>query len=256
MIQGIDKFREHFADFSDKYVLIGGVACSLCMRESDIEFRLTNDFDIVLYVEALDHKFGTALWQFIKDGGYRTKQKSTGDRQFYRFDEPLNADYPKSLELFSRAPEGIKLPKEAHLTPLPMEDELSSLSAILVQEDYYDYVKSGMKEVDGVSIVETYHLIVLKLRAWMDLRARREIGEQVDSKRVKKHRNDIFRLFQTVEPNHREEVPEAIRKDIAEGLEMLRSEANINLEALGVHSFDIKDIVNTLSSIYSLDASA
>ncbi|MBK6723647.1 MAG: hypothetical protein IPG58_10380 [Acidobacteria bacterium] len=33
MVKGIEKFKEHFAGFDDKYILIGGSACDLAMAE-------------------------------------------------------------------------------------------------------------------------------------------------------------------------------------------------------------------------------
>jgi hypothetical protein len=33
MVKGIDQFKAHFADFADRYVLIGGAACYLAMEE-------------------------------------------------------------------------------------------------------------------------------------------------------------------------------------------------------------------------------
>ncbi len=31
MVKGLDLFRDHFRDFADRYVLIGGTACDLVM---------------------------------------------------------------------------------------------------------------------------------------------------------------------------------------------------------------------------------
>ena len=56
MVRGLDKFREHFAGFGDRYVLIGA-ASYLVMNEAGVEFRATKDLDIVLCTESLD-----ALW--------------------------------------------------------------------------------------------------------------------------------------------------------------------------------------------------
>jgi hypothetical protein len=42
MVKGIDQFKAHFANFADRYVLIGGVACYLAMEEAGLEFRVTN----------------------------------------------------------------------------------------------------------------------------------------------------------------------------------------------------------------------
>jgi hypothetical protein len=48
MVRGMEVFREHFADFADCYVLIGGAACDLLMEEAGLLFRVTKDLDIVM----------------------------------------------------------------------------------------------------------------------------------------------------------------------------------------------------------------
>lgn len=57
MIQGLDTFRVHFAQFADRYVLIGGVAASLAMEDAGLDFRATKDLDMVLVVVAIDMHF-------------------------------------------------------------------------------------------------------------------------------------------------------------------------------------------------------
>jgi hypothetical protein len=42
-----------------------------------MDFRATKDLDIVLYVEALHENFVRAFWQFVEEGGYENKQRST-----------------------------------------------------------------------------------------------------------------------------------------------------------------------------------
>jgi hypothetical protein len=41
------------------------------------------------------------------------------------------------LELFSRTPDALHLSDEAHLTPIPVDEGQSSLSAILLDDGYY-----------------------------------------------------------------------------------------------------------------------
>lgn len=57
MVEGPDRFRTHFADFTDHYVMIGGTACSNAMESVGIQFRSTKDLDIVLCIETLDVPF-------------------------------------------------------------------------------------------------------------------------------------------------------------------------------------------------------
>ena len=41
MIDGIELFKERFADYSDCYTVIGGTACDILMTEAGLDFRAT-----------------------------------------------------------------------------------------------------------------------------------------------------------------------------------------------------------------------
>ena len=56
------------------------------------------------------------------------------------------------IELFTRKPDAIILPEDAVLTPLPIDEEISSLSAILLNDDYYDFLKQGRVRVPDVKM--------------------------------------------------------------------------------------------------------
>ena len=43
------------------------------------------------------------------------------------------------IELFSRTPKGLGLAEGSHLTPLLIEEAAASLSAILLDENYYAF---------------------------------------------------------------------------------------------------------------------
>ena len=90
MVEGLDRFAEHFAAYADQYVLIGGAACTLAMEDVGQSFRATKDLDIVLCMEALKPDFVAAFWEFVRDGAYRIQEKATGQRQYYRFLKPAN----------------------------------------------------------------------------------------------------------------------------------------------------------------------
>ena len=109
MIKGLDVFRRHFEHYTDRYVLIGGVAATLAMEEAGLDFRATKDIDLVLVVEAMDVEFGQHFWQFVMDGGYQVRERSEGKPHFYRFQKPMNLSFPVMLELFSRMPDGLVL---------------------------------------------------------------------------------------------------------------------------------------------------
>jgi predicted nucleotidyltransferase len=50
-MEGLDKFREAFADFADNYVIIGGTACDITMTNTVMRPRATHDIDMIVIVE-------------------------------------------------------------------------------------------------------------------------------------------------------------------------------------------------------------
>ena len=94
---------------------------------------------MVLIVEGLTNEFGEKLWEFIHDGGYRNKASNGGKTQFYRFDKPEDDSYPKMIELFCR--KDFELREMTGITPIHIDDTVSSLSAILLDDDYYQILK-------------------------------------------------------------------------------------------------------------------
>jgi hypothetical protein len=252
LVKGLDLFREHFRGFADRYLLIGGTACDLAMGEAGLEFRATRDLDIVLCIEALDKEFVEAFWSFIRDGNYRVQEKSTGGKQYYRFQKPETKGYPSMLELFSRKPDALLLDDESHLTPIPTDKDVSSLSAILLSDDYYYFLRAGRKESDGLVFVGPEHLVPLKARAWLDLSERKSKGEAIDSRSIRKHRNDVFRLYLILRPDFDGEVPDSIKGDMKEFLSRMDKEA-IDLRSLGLGETGIESVLAGFRKVYVLD---
>lgn len=236
MVRGLEVFRDFFAPHAGQYVLIGGTAASLAMEEAGLEFRATKDLDIVLHVEALDPAFGRHFWAFVKAGGYTICESSAGSPAFYRFLKPSAANFPAQLELFSRTPAGIELEPDSHLTPIPLDEEVSSLSAILLDDDYYRFVMERRKGSDGLSWVGAECLIPLKASAWLDLSARREKGVHVDSKAVDKHRNDVMRLSQLLAPGMRVELPAKIYGHLMDFLGRVEDDQSFDPKPLGLRT--------------------
>ncbi|MGJ8638025.1 MAG: hypothetical protein ACSHYA_01410 [Opitutaceae bacterium] len=253
MVDGLDRFQAHFADYADRYVLIGGTASSLAIDEvGGGPFRSTKDLDIVLCIEALDRKFVEVFWDFVKQGGYETRQKSTGKRLFYRFYTPVDKSYPYMLELFARVPDALDLKADVGLTPIPVDEAVSSLSAILMDDDYYGLVMDRRRDVNGLSIIGADILIPLKAQAYMDLTNRKAAGERIDSKNINKHKNDIFRLFTVLDRNVECPLPVRIQGDLTAALTRLSQEV-VDLKSLGLRRITLSEVLTSLSRFYGLN---
>lgn len=194
MVTGLELFARVFRPFQSQYVLIGGSACDWLGNRLGVSFRPTKDLDLVVCAEAVTPEFGAALWQFIRDGGYQPYFRKDETRCLYRFVSPTEMDYPAMIELFSRI-EMPRPPSDLRIIPLPLGEDNSSLSAILLDADCYAFIRGHCRDIDGVSTLGPAELIVLKALAWMDLYRRRARGESVKEHDFRKHRQDVFRLL-------------------------------------------------------------
>ena len=233
MVRGFESFQSWFAGYEDCYTIIGGTACDLIMSEAGQDFRATKDIDLVLILEALTAEFCTRFWEYIDAGGYEHRNKSTGNPQFYRFTRPRNVNFPAMIELFSRKTDAISLPEGAVLTPIPLEESIASLSAILLDDSYYQFLREGKYVLNGITVLGAPYIIPFKMKAWLDLSERKASGASVDSKDIRKHRNDVFRLTQLLNPSEQIQAPAAVLGDISRFVELSANE-DFNLRQLGI----------------------
>lgn len=251
MVRGLDLFRQAFADHASQFVLIGGTAATLAMEGAGLGFRATKDLDVVLHIEALDASFGTTFWRFIESGRYEVRQASaTGRPVHYRFQRPADERYPAMLELFCRAPDGISLGPGAHLTPIPISEAVASLSAILLDDDYYAFVMGGRRVVDGLPWVAEDRLIPLKAVAWLDLSGRAARGESIDSRDIRKHANDILRLSQLLAPGTVIDAGAKITADLNRFLDNVLADGTVDPRPLGLRD-SLADLVTRIRAAYA-----
>ena len=140
-----------------------------------------------------------AIWQFVEEGnfkaGKRVNKQGVNVYALYRFtlqDDSL--DYPKKIEILSRHSELLGEPSGFHIEPIPTDEDRHSLSAIIMDDDYYDFTIHQAEEKDGLMIANNYALIVLKMHAYLNLLAERAAGKKVNSDDIKKHRSDVLKL--------------------------------------------------------------
>lgn len=251
MVTGIESFKEWFKGNESQYAIIGGTACDILMTEEGLDFRATKDIDLVLIIEAVDAAFGRKFWDYVKQAGYEHRNKSSGVPQFYRFSHPTSNRYPAMIELFTRKLDAIQLPDDAVLTPLPMDEDISSLSAILLDDDYYEFLKQGKVTVDGVTVLDAAYLIPFKAKAWMDLTDRKAAGEHVDSKNIKKHKNDVFRLTELLDPTVEIVTPSGVYEDMQKFVDRMENET-VDVKQLGLVGRTKEQILQESVELYAL----
>jgi hypothetical protein len=251
VVVGIEAFRRHFEAHADKYVLIGGAACDLLFTEAGLPYRATKDFDIVICVEVVDATFAKAFADFIDAAGYQKRAVYDGERRFYRVEDPTDRSFPHMIELFARPVAALDLPNGDRYARLTVEEAILSLSALLLDADYYALLQGGGRTLEGVSILEANLLVPFKARAFLDLSARKAAGESVDSDDIKKHRNDVFRLIQLLPATGELVLPDSIKADLQRFVEAMTE------DPVDPKSFDVPmsrdEWVDILKRYYALD---
>lgn len=148
------------------------------------------------------------------------------------------------LELFSRVPDSLETTeKDSALISIPVEEDVSSLSAILLDSVYYDFIHQNIRIIEDLPVIGPEVLIPLKARAWLDLTTRKNAGETIDSRNIKKHRNDVIRLFPLLPGNLSLNCPQEIKADLNQFTVKIVSDAEINLKALGIRTQSLNTII-------------
>lgn len=255
MVAGLDKFREAFAGFTDNYVIIGGTACDIALSDTDMRPRATDDIDMILIVEKVTKEYGEAFWQFIRDGEYKAGKRKKDDMSpaytLYRFTTE-KAGYPVQIELLSRHSDVLGEPSGFHIEPIPLSDDLSSLSAIMMDDDYYDLTVTNSAVENSVRVATPVSLICLKARAYLNLLSERAAGRKVNSKDIRKHKTDVLKLIATASIPEPVAVPKAVFDCVMEYAAAIESDlpSRSLQDALDRDSEVIQAFVDTLKESF------
>lgn len=256
-MEGLEKFREAFEAYSDNYVIIGGTACEMVMSGTVVRPRATHDIDMIVIVENMSAAFAEKFWQFIREGGYRPekrkpKEGETSRYELYRFVEG-KPGYPAMIELLSRHPDTLGYPKGLVIEPLPMDAEASSLSAIIMDDDYYYFTVAHSILTDGIRHASPEALIALKTRAYLNLKQDKAAGQHVNSKDIKKHRSDVLKNVAIME-DAAVTAPDAIVSCVKSFVASVRSEwetlAEPLAKSLGQDAAFVEGLLDVLDGLF------
>jgi hypothetical protein len=95
-------------------------------------------------------------------------------------------------------------------------------------------------------------LICLKAKAYLDLRARKEQGADVDTDDIEKHKKDVFRLTPMLTEGARYALPEEMESDMREFVTRVADELpNENfLRAAGLGAQHVEGLLDVVKRAY------
>ena len=126
-----------------------------------------------------------------------------------------------------------------------------SLSALLLDDNYYDLLKKGSVDINGISVLRIESLVLFKMKAYLDLSQRKLNGESIDSKVIKKHRNDVIRLVVHIDYETKLYVSLDVMRDIQAFMQHLKIPQQL-LNQLGLNHTSPKDIFDIIQTTYVL----
>ena len=152
---------------------------------------------MTVIVENMTPSFAKRFWEFVKEAGYRPEKRKQiegepAKYELYRFVDGKTG-YPEMIELLSRHPDILGEPSNLVIEPLPIDGDVSSLSAIIMDDDFYHFTIKHSKLTDGVRHADSAALVCLKTRAYLNLLQDKAEGKHVNSKDIKKHRSDVLK---------------------------------------------------------------
>lgn len=216
----LTSFREAFQEYTDYYTVIGGTACMILMEEASRDFRATKDVDMILIMEDGGKEFCKTFWEYILRGNYTCGWKDS-EPHYYRFTEPISG-FPSQIELFSKRAD---FELDSRIIPVHIDDDVSSLSAIALDEDFYAFMKNGRRVVDGISVLGAEYIIPFKMYAWLNNTDMKKQGIRVNSDDIKKHKNDVFRLLPLINPDMKIQTDGNVRETVISFIEKMGPEA-------------------------------
>ena len=255
MVRGLDIFKKYFEEYPDNYIIIGGTACDLILDEAGFIPRATKDIDIILIVEALNAGFVKQFWQFIVDGNYERKEKNEDERKYYRFMKPKNIKFPFQIELFARNPDLLDFDGQSYLTPIPVDDNLTSLSAIIMNDDYYHFMLEHSVLGNGLHLANIEALICLKAKAYLEITERIANGSKEDAKQLRKHKGDVFRLAVMLTGNDEFKLPESVKAHLQAFVDVITEELpdKAIFKEIGLNSISVENILKQLIKSFELN---
>lgn len=203
---GLSHFQHYFQDFKEHYVVVGGFATVMLLdRELEGHGKATHDIDLVLLTTS-SNEMSRRIKDYVTDGGYIIQKGSKDQYNYYRFLDPDKEGFAREIELFASNENDLPLDHQQRIIPIDPEEGLYSLSAIMLDAEYFQIFKANIISTDGVPHTNSVATILLKMSAFYDLKERGD-------KKWKKHRRDIFKLILTLTGDEHIELTKKMMED-------------------------------------------
>lgn len=242
---GLSHFQDYCKDLDDNYVVVGGFATLMLLdKELEGHGKATFDIDLVLLTNN-SIEMSQRIKQYIKEGDYKIQIGKKEQYKYYRFLEPQKENFAKEIELFALNENDLDLEDSQRIIPIDPEEGLYSLSAIMLDPEYFKMIKNNIDKSGRAPCTNTQATMMLKMSAFYDLRNRND-------KKWKKHRRDILKLVLLLTGDEHIELTGRMKQDFETFMEHVKNE----LDQKAIKSFGdglpiIKEqVIKTMEQVF------
>ncbi len=93
--------------------------------------------------------------------------------------------------------------------------------------------------------------MLFKAKAWLDLSVRKKLGGNVDSRDIKKHKNDVFRLSALLSPTLKVDIHGEVKNDLVEFINACKDDIT-DSKSLGLSGLSQSDILERIKIFYGI----
>ena len=184
---GLSHFQDYCKDFGEHYVVVGGFATIMLLdKELQDHGKATFDIDLVL-LTTTSVEMSKKIKEYVQEGEYTIQIGDKDQYRYYRFIEPKKENFAKEIELFASNENDLNLDDNQRIIPIDPEEGLYSLSAIMLDPEYFNMIKDNVEKDLRAPCTNTQATIMLKISAFNDLK-------KTGNKKWRKHRSDILKL--------------------------------------------------------------
>jgi hypothetical protein len=124
----------------------------------------------------------------------------------------------------------------------------------MANDDYYHYLLENSELKNSLHIAKTEALICLKAKAYLEIASRIEGGSKEESKKLRKHKGDVFRLAVMLTEENIFKLPEPIKSDLQEFVDTInRNLPPISIfKEMGLSNISIEKMFNQIIKIFQL----
>jgi hypothetical protein len=123
-----------------------------------------------------------------------------------------------------------------------------------MDDDYYNFTVEHSQLDNGIHLANTEALIGLKAKAFLDYKTRKESGEKIDDRQLRKHKMDVFRLVLLLTPEDNFKITPSIKTDIVNFAEAVKNDLPDKqvFKEMGAGNINVEELFNQLIKAFNL----